>query len=129
VALGQALAGFASACIDVSDGLLADLAHLLEASGCGADIDLERLPADGVLSGLDENQRWSYQLSGGDDYELLFTLPRRFEPMLDSWRQDPGIRLTVIGETVAADGIRCIAPGGRTFEPVESGFEHFGQPA
>lgn len=126
VSLGQALAGFASACIDISDGLLADLAHVLEASGCGANVQLENLPGDDVLAGLDEHERWGYQLSGGDDYELLFTLPRRLEPMLGDWRQDLGVRLTIIGETVAGKGVRCIAPGGRIFEPADSGFEHFG---
>jgi thiamine-monophosphate kinase len=126
VALGQALAGFASACIDISDGLLADLAHLLEASGCGANVQLENLPGDDVLAGLPEHKRWNYQLSGGDDYELLFTLPQRFEPMLADWQQGLGVRLTVIGETVAGQGVRCIVPDGHGFEPVDSGFEHFG---
>jgi thiamine-monophosphate kinase len=129
VALGQVLAGFASACIDISDGLLADLAHLLGASGCGAEIDLESLPGDELLAGLDEDKRWNYQLSGGDDYELLFTLPRRYEPMLDAWRRDLDTRLTVIGITTAAEGVRCIGPDGREFEPADSGYVHFGQRA
>ena len=129
VALGQALAGFASACIDISDGLLADLTHVLKASGCGANVQLENLPGDDVLARLSERKRWGYQLSGGDDYELLFTLPRRNEPLLASWRQELGVRLTVIGETTAGERVRCIAPDGRLFEPADSGFEHFGQQA
>ncbi len=74
VKLGQALAGYASACIDISDGLLADLGHVLKASGCGARIELAQLPYADLLADLDEKSRWNCQLSGGDDYELLFTL-------------------------------------------------------
>lgn len=126
VRLGRALAGYASACIDISDGLLADLGHVLEASGCGARIELARLPRDEVLAGLADTERWNYQLSGGDDYELLFTLPRRFEPMIGDWRESTGVNLTVIGETVAGKGVRCITPLGSEFRPGVSGFEHFG---
>jgi thiamine-monophosphate kinase len=128
VALGQSLAGFASACIDISDGLLADLGHLLKASGCGARVQLEDLPHDDLLVGLPEHKRWNYQLSGGDDYELLFTLPKRFEPMLAEWQQGLCVRLTVIGETVAGEGVQCVAPGEGEFEPADYGFEHFRRP-
>src|SRR5210317_2237408 len=62
VRLGQALVGFASACIDISDGLLADLGHVLRASGCGALIHLQKLPHDELLAGLEDRQRWDYQL-------------------------------------------------------------------
>jgi len=77
VELGRALVGYASACIDISDGLLADLGHILEASGCGAQIELGNLPTARLLSALADKDRWLYQLSGGDDYELLFTLSQK----------------------------------------------------
>jgi thiamine-monophosphate kinase len=126
VKLGQAMAGVASACIDISDGLLADLGHVLKASGCGARIELARLPYADILAGLDEVSRWNYQLSGGDDYELLFTLPVRHEPLIAEWKRQLGIGLTVIGRIEAEQGIRCAMAGGENFDPLATGFEHFG---
>lgn len=127
VTLGQALAGHANACIDISDGLLADLGHVLAASGCGARIELKQLPYADVLADLDDVSRWNWQLSGGDDYELLFTLPRRHEPMLASWAQQLDIALTIIGEIEQDPGIRCVTDSGEDFDPGHTGFEHFGQ--
>jgi thiamine-monophosphate kinase len=74
IAIGRELCGVARAAIDVSDGLLADLGHVLKASGgLGAVIDLDALPVSEALCALlpDESQRWPLQLGGGDDYELL----------------------------------------------------------
>jgi thiamine-monophosphate kinase len=127
VRLGQALVGFASACIDISDGLLADLGHVLRASGCGALIHLQKLPHDELLAGLGDRQKWDYQLSGGDDYELLFTLPRRHEEMIQSWRRETETRLSVIGEIEDGEGVRCTGPDGLAYDPQYTGFEHFGR--
>ena len=85
VELGQCLPGYATSCIDISDGLLADLGHVLAASSCGASIVLEKLPGDEILNGLENHLKWNYQLSGGDDYELLFTLPPEHREMLNTW--------------------------------------------
>ncbi|MGB5292932.1 MAG: thiamine-phosphate kinase [Lysobacterales bacterium] len=125
VQLGQALAGHASACIDVSDGLLADLGHVLELSGCGARIEIENLPASQVLSELESGLRWRYQLSGGDDYELLFTLPQQHRKWLLSLSRQLDIDLTVIGEIEAETGIRCFRKDGSAYCPQQTGFEHF----
>lgn len=125
VSLGRALAGFANACIDISDGLLADLGHVLKASACGARLELEKLPAAGALAQLDNEKKWNFQLAGGDDYELLFTLPPQHRAMLDKWQRELDIRLSVIGEIEARNGCRCTGPGGVDYEPVISGFEHF----
>jgi thiamine-monophosphate kinase len=73
VALGLALRGVASAAIDLSDGLVGDLGHLLESSGVGAEIEVDRLPSSPLLAGLPTALRRRCQLGGGDDYELLFT--------------------------------------------------------
>jgi len=127
VALGQTLVGYANACIDISDGLLADLGHVVRASGCGAQVELERLPFTGLLADLGEVQRWNCQLSGGDDYELLFTLPPRYETKLQAWQKQLDIDLTVIGEIMEGGGIRCVTPGGKQYDPESAGFEHFGQ--
>src|SRR5690606_12382012 len=75
LALGQKLRGVASACIDISDGLLADLGHILEESGVGAEVFLSRLPlSDALAQWGAENAVTRAQLAGGDDYLLLFTL-------------------------------------------------------
>jgi thiamine-monophosphate kinase len=125
VELGQTLLGYASACIDVSDGLLADLAHVLKASGCGARLELDELPETAALAGLDDELKWAYQLAGGDDYELLFSLPQRHKALLATWRQQLDIRLSVIGEIEEDEGTRCIRPDGVAYDPQRTGFEHF----
>lgn len=127
VSLGQALKGFANACIDISDGLLADLGHVLKASECGATVEIEKLPFDDSLAGLEDGLRWKYQLSGGDDYELLFTLPPAHQALLATWSQQLDIDLTVIGEIEAGGDIRCLKKDGTAFEPQSAGFEHFRQ--
>jgi len=125
VRLGQALAGHASACIDISDGLLADLGHVLKASGCGARIELEKLPHSPVLGELEDASRWRYQLSGGDDYELLFTLPKQSEARLGELSRHLGIGLSVIGEIEKGKGVRCISKDGSEYDSERTGFEHF----
>ena len=127
VELGRALVGYASACIDISDGLLADTGHVILASGCAAKLDIAALPQANILNGLQDEMRWRYQLSGGDDYELLFTLPRSHEAMIANWTQSLGIKLTVIGEIEAGEGVRCINPDGTEYHPQNAGFEHFSQ--
>ena len=129
VELGQVLPGYASACIDISDGLLSDLGHVLRASGCSAKLELGTLPQAGILDGLEDKTKWAYQLSGGDDYELLFTLPPLHEAMIATWRQQLGLSLSVIGEVETGEGIRCIGPGGEVHDPQNTGFEHFSQTA
>ena len=127
VKLGQALVGYASACIDISDGLLADLGHVLKASGCGAFVEIEKLPQPRVLAGLEDALKWNYQLSGGDDYELLFTLPRRHAAFIVTWSQQLDINLSIIGEVEEGEGVRCISPDGSTYDPQCAGYEHFRQ--
>lgn len=127
VSLGQALTGYASACIDISDGLLADLGHVLKASGCGARLDVEKLPYTDSLAGIEEEVRWRYQLTGGDDYELLFTIPPRHRAQLAIWSQQLGIELSVIGEVGVEQCIRCLDKDGGEYLPQGTGFEHFRQ--
>jgi thiamine-monophosphate kinase len=126
VRLGQALVGSANACIDISDGLLADLGHLLKASDCAARLELKALPAPEILADLGDEQRWTYQLAGGDDYELLFTLPKTLQDQLETWSKELDITLSVIGTIEEGEGIRCIAPDGTEFKPRKTGFDHFG---
>ena len=127
VKLGQALVAYANACIDISDGLLADLGHVLKASGCGARIEIDKLPYAESLAELEDSARWNYQLSGGDDYELLFTLPPHHKALLATWSQQLDIELSIIGEIEEGEGVRCISPDGTIYDPQKAGFEHFSQ--
>jgi thiamine-monophosphate kinase len=125
VELGLHLAPYANSCIDISDGLLADLGHILKASGCGARIEIDKLPCSDALSKLDSEKRWKYQLSGGDDYELLFSLPRSYEKEINAWGQQLNISLSIIGEIVEGTGVQCLGPDGENYRPDYAGFEHF----
>lgn len=125
VRLGQALIGYANACIDLSDGLLADLEHILQASGCAAHINVAALPVPKELQNLDDHGKWNYQLAGGDDYELLFTLPPEHKGQLDQWREQLNLDLTVIGQIEEGEGLRCHTEEGEEFIPERSGFAHF----
>ena len=126
VALGRALRGLAHAAIDLSDGLASDLGHVLRASGCGARIDLAALPAAPDLAALDPEERWGMQVSGGDDYELCFTVrPGRLDAVRAAAR-DVAVPVTVIGEVREGEGVEFIRPGGGAWRPAGAGFEHFG---
>ncbi|HVL01440.1 MAG TPA: thiamine-phosphate kinase [Dongiaceae bacterium] len=137
-ALGAALGAVASACIDVSDGLLADLGHVLNASGVGADLDLDLVPLSpalcdlaivtqlereaGALQGTLAGAR-RFALSAGDDYELCFTAPVSQRAQVAALAQQTGTPVTRIGSIQAQPGIRDLASGGALLAP--SGYIHF----
>jgi thiamine-monophosphate kinase len=123
--LGCRLHGLATSCIDLSDGLLADLGHVLHASGKGAEIHLERLPSPECMANLNEKERLELQTGGGDDYELCFTIPRNREPELAVIQRETGIRLTAIGEITASRKLLCFARDGEVFHASRKGYEHF----
>jgi thiamine-monophosphate kinase len=127
VALGQLLAGVAAAAIDISDGLLADLGHILEASGCGATIWPERLPTSATLQALPTEQRLDYQFNGGDDYELCFSVAPTQRAALHTLLQQQSVPVTEIGLFEAQTGLRCQYPDGRVIQPRVQGFDHFRQ--
>ena len=111
LSLGESLRAVASAAIDVSDGLLADAAHIADASEVAIDIDCHRLPLSDALRALpDQDQILRWALSGGDDYELLFTLPP--DAILPAGS-------TEIGRVVAGSGVSCAVT------PQQSGYDHF----
>jgi thiamine-monophosphate kinase len=125
VSLGLALRGQASACIDVSDGLLGDCARLAHASGCGVDLDYATLPISAALEAAVGAQRArELALTGGEDYELCFTVP---QAKLDEFMQlCPAAEFgwTRIGALTAAPGARVLR--GKTVMQVSPrGFDHF----
>ncbi len=126
VAQGLALRGQANACIDVSDGLLADLGHICTASGVGAEIDLESLPASPALLRLfDADARAVLQASGGDDYELCFTANAQTSGALLGDIARSGCAATRIGRVVAKSGVRALDGAGRPVTLDRAGWEHF----
>jgi thiamine-monophosphate kinase len=123
VALGVALRGLASACIDVSDGLLGDLTKLCAASGVGADVTSHELPLSaGLCSVAAPEARIAWALGGGDDYELLFTADPAERARIAAL--DAGVVLRRIGTVTEAAGVLVDgAPPGRD---AGHGFDHFG---
>jgi thiamine-monophosphate kinase len=121
--LGSFLSRYASAAIDLSDGLVGDLGHILDRSGVGARIQQADLP---VNQWLVENGAYHHALFGGDDYELCFTLPRKYQSEMRQWNLDnPNCPLTEIGEITDSgytlvEGNQLIALSDR------QGYRHFG---
>jgi len=109
---------YANSCIDISDGLLADLTHILEASGVGASINWEQLPLLGVVKKyIAQTGDWQMPLSAGDDYELCFTVGSQKRPSLDA-------QCSCIGKIESNLGLR-INKAGVVQEVSHYGFEHF----
>jgi thiamine-monophosphate kinase len=126
VAQGLLLRERASACIDVSDGLLADLGHVCSASGVGAEIEVDALPASRALHDLfDRDARRAFQLSGGDDYELCFTASEVSADALLADLARSGCAATRIGRIVAEPGVRVRDSGGKLLALPRAGWEHF----
>jgi thiamine-monophosphate kinase len=127
VAAGLALRELASAAIDLSDGLAADLGHVLRRSGVGAELELGRLPTSRTLAEHfgDEVARWRLQLSGGDDYELCFTAAPANALAIEQAMAACGLSATVVGRITAEPGLRLLAPDGSPFEIGAHGHVHF----
>ncbi|HET7586839.1 MAG TPA: thiamine-phosphate kinase [Gammaproteobacteria bacterium] len=125
VAEGQALRGYASAAIDISDGLLADLGHIIEASGVGAEVAAGQVPLAPTLASFDSATARETALTGGDDYELCFTIePERLDALRQVW-QPEWAELHEIGVISDQRTLRCIAPDGTLWQPDAPGYRHF----
>lgn len=126
LAAGQALRGLATSAIDVSDGLLADLGHLLEVRGFGAKLALERLPLSQELLALHpQEEAWKLALTGGDDYELCFTAHPAEARATESRLQEAGCPATCIGAVESTPGIHCVDRGGHMRDYPRPGHRHF----
>ncbi|MCY1311534.1 Thiamine-monophosphate kinase [compost metagenome] len=126
---GRALRGIATACVDVSDGLLADLGHISSRSDVGAQVDIDALPAsDALMATFDEATRVPLQASGGDDYELCFTAPTDARAGVDAVSSQLGLRITRIGRIAAGEGVQAVRADGRPWSPSRRGYDHFAKP-
>ena len=126
LAAGLALRELAGACIDISDGLLADLGHLCAASGVGAEIDAARLPRSPALLALhDDASALPFALGGGDDYELCFSVPAGGVAEVQAELARLGCGATRIGCIVAGAGVRVRGADGAWLAMARHGWEHF----
>jgi thiamine-monophosphate kinase len=129
VELGQRLRGLASAAIDLSDGLVGDLGHLLDASGVGATLELAALPRSPALSRLLAGSARACALdcllAGGDDYELCFTAPRRAAAQLEALGAELGLPLTAIGRVEDGAGLVVRDETGQALGALPQAFDHF----
>lgn len=125
IELGQALLDHAHAAIDISDGLLADLTHILTASRCGARVDCDSLPlSPALLEAAGPQQALDYALHAGDDYELCFTLPAASLDSIRLQAQKLGVAITVIGEVLPQPGLE-LHQAGQVVTSKVRGYEHF----
>jgi thiamine-monophosphate kinase len=127
IALGRALAtaGLAHAALDISDGLVGDIGHILSASKVGATLDADALPAGPVLSRQDRSLRRRFTAAGGDDYELCFTAAPGQRAAIEEAASRCGVALTRVGLIDAIPGLRFVDAGGQPLELALAGFDHF----
>jgi len=124
IALGQRLIGLATAALDVSDGLIADLGHICDTSGVGARVETARVPLSGPAAALvaERPEFLETALTGGDDYEFLFTVPPTIA--LDPVASAAGVALTVIGGIVPGGGVVALDAGGGALDLERPGYTH-----
>jgi thiamine-monophosphate kinase len=126
VALGLSLTGLATAAIDVSDGLLADLGHILKASNVGAVLNLENILFSEAVSQWVDISGWENPLTSGDDYELLFSANHQNSAAIRALAQQQGVPLRRIGVVLQVEqGVKVIKNGSEQPIPTRRGFDHF----
>jgi thiamine-monophosphate kinase len=131
VELGLALRGLAHSAVDVSDGLLGDLQHILKASGVGAEIDTQqvlRTMAYAQSSGLSQDDLLRLTLAGGDDYELVFTAPENQRTHIAEASATSGTAVTRIGKITASPELRLLGKHGEVMRNSYASFDHFKTP-
>jgi thiamine-monophosphate kinase len=125
IALGLALQGLASSAIDVSDGLLGDLAHTLRLSGVGATVEVDAMPRSAALRAQTLAVQRLCTLAGGDDYELVFTAAPQHVERVTAAAQQVGVPVTRIGRIDAAAGLRLVDAAGHPVAHTYASFDHF----
>lgn len=122
---GTSLRRVASACIDLSDGLVSDVQHILKASKCGASIDVSKLPLSQALKeSVDNLSAIDYALSAGDDYELLFTVNEEQKGILETTFASANVSATCIGKVTGTNKLELV-DGDKPFNYQAKGYQHF----
>ncbi|MGH1470591.1 MAG: thiamine-phosphate kinase [Cellvibrionaceae bacterium] len=125
IAEGRLLSSIASAAIDISDGLVADLGHICKASGVGAVIDLDRIPVSEPLKKLaSKEQIVKWTLSGGDDYQLCFTVPAEQTAMIEQMIDSKKLEAVAIGEITRGSKVISMSKG-KEISLKQTGYQHF----
>ena len=126
IALATELRSVVSSCIDISDGLIADLLHLAQSSGCGVSLNGDRVPiAPGVVQLIGYERARQLALTGGDDYELCFTVPIEHETELVAISRELNAIVTRIGSMVEGSQLQVFDDSGRILEIDRMGYRHF----
>ena len=125
VQAGIELRSLASACIDISDGLLADLGHICKESGVGAQIEATQIPVHQDVRTLDSERCLNWALSGGDDYQLCFTLPEAHRAQLQARIDDGRIEAHCIGHITGGDRLEVLDESGAPLAITGNGYDHF----
>jgi len=125
VALGIALRGIAHAAIDISDGLIGDLGHILKRSKLGATLNVDALPCGPMLSAQAQDLRRRFALAGGDDYELCFTAPQTNRAAIMQASKAAGVAVTLVGNIEPVAGLRLVDASGNPLKLDSTSFDHF----
>jgi thiamine-monophosphate kinase len=129
VSLGQALRGLATAAIDVSDGLLADLGHICKLSGVGATVELGAIPLSAIgTKYIASDAGRNAIVAGGDDYELCFTAHPNSRESIQDLTKMMGVPLARIGQVKRGKGVSLLGPDGKAVKIDGRGFDHFSAP-
>jgi thiamine-monophosphate kinase len=128
VALGLALRGIAHSAIDISDGLVGDIGHILNASKVGATINADALPTGPMLQMQALDIRRHFTLAGGDDYELCFTAAVAQRDAILAAAQSAGTPVTRVGTIETASGLRLVDAAGKSLNLELNSFDHFTSP-
>ena len=128
IALGIALRGIANAALDISDGLIGDLGHILERSKLGASLYVDQLPAGPILSKQPLAKRREFTLAGGDDYEICFTAPTSQRSNIIAAALAANTAVTRIGQIDAESGLRLLDDNGQPLALSFTSFDHFTTP-
>lgn len=124
--MGTNLRRIASACIDISDGLVADIQHILNASQCGATVHIDKIPMSLALNeSVSASQAINYALAAGDDYELLFTVSEEQKGHLETALAGNNVTATYIGQLTGKSGKLELRQNDKPFESDLEGYQHF----
>ncbi|HAP04668.1 MAG TPA: thiamine-phosphate kinase, partial [Methylophilaceae bacterium] len=120
--LGSYLSRYANSCIDISDGLIQDLRHILKASKVGASLLLNDIPCEKFIH---TSKQYQFVLNGGDDYELLFTAAKKNRPFIKKIAKKTNTPVTMIGNITKKKALNILSEQGKSIKFNPKGFDHF----